>query len=159
MERATKEIEAADRYSEVDLPAQDLALGQDLRKGDQMKLQESQLWESGLHALWWLHGCWGRLARSGSGSAGDSRKLTSDVSERSTPLWGNQAWHWGGKRERMHSGCEESPVSKGPPRVHVRAWRSGLRVGASGKVLEPGPCWQIECGFAVFCSYYLFLSG
>lgn len=79
MERATKEIEAADRYSEVDLPAQDLALGQDLRKGDQMKLQESQLWESGLHALWWLHGCWGRLARSGSGSADDSRKLTSDV--------------------------------------------------------------------------------
>lgn len=75
MERATKEIEAADRYSEVDLPAQDLALGQDLRKGEQMKLQESQLWESGLHALWWLHGCWGRLARSGSGSAGDSRKL------------------------------------------------------------------------------------
>lgn len=88
MERATKEIEAADRYCEVDLPAQDLALGQDLRKGDQMKLQESQVWESGLHALWWLHGCWGRLARSGSGSVADSRKLTSGVSERSTPLWG-----------------------------------------------------------------------
>lgn len=59
----------------------------------------------------------------------------------------------------MHSGWEESPVSKGPPRVHVRACRSSLRVGASGKVLEPGHCWQIECGFAIFCFYYLFLSG